>query len=204
MDLPRNRLQSWMPPPQDLGGSDAELVARAKHGDASAFGLLYRRHVNAVYNFAAHRLGHREDAEDATQTVFLRAAQSLGQCRNDDAFVGWLFAIARNVVTDKLRTRRARMAPWNDDLEVEDPAAPPDELAIRASQRGELRDARARCLTDAERELYDLLVQDLTYAEIAVALGRRINAVRTRYWRLLDKLRACLGLLATGGGHEAR
>ena len=57
---------------------------------------------------------------------------------------------------------------------------------------------------NGERELYDLLVQDLTYAEIAIALDRRINAVRTRYWRLLDKLRFCLGLLTKGGGHEAR
>ncbi|HEY7030064.1 MAG TPA: sigma-70 family RNA polymerase sigma factor [Thermomicrobiales bacterium] len=204
MGLLRNRPQTSAPPPQDPGGSDAELVAQARQGDTRAFGLLYRRHVDAVYDFAAHRLAHREDAEDATQTIFLRAAQSLQQCRDDDAFAGWLFAIARNVVTDKLRSRRAPTAPWTEDLEVADPASPPDELAIQSTQRTELREARARCLNDAERELYDLLVQDLTYAEIAVALDRRINAVRTRYWRLLDKLRSCLGLLAKGGGHEAR
>jgi RNA polymerase sigma-70 factor (ECF subfamily) len=202
--LLRNCPQPNAPPSEDSGGSDAELVAQARQGDARAFGLLYRRHVNAVYDFSAHRLGHREDTEDATQTIFLRAAQSLQQCRDDEAFVGWLFAIARNDVTDKLRSRRAPAAPLTEDLEVEDPASPPEELAIQSSQRTELREARARCLNDAERELYDLLVQDLTYAEIAIALDRRINAVRTRYWRLLDKLRACLRLLTKGGGHEVR
>jgi RNA polymerase sigma factor (sigma-70 family) len=201
MDLPRNRLRTNAALLEDPGGSDAALVAQAKHGDAWAFGLLYRRHVVAVYDFAAHRLGHREDAEDATQTVFMSAAQSIHRCRDDDAFVGWLFAIARNVVTDKLRTRRKPTVALTEDLQVEDSVSPPDEMAILSTQRGELREARARCLNDAERELYDLLVQDLTYAEIAVALDRRVAAVRTRYWRLLDKLRICLGLFAKGGGH---
>jgi RNA polymerase sigma-70 factor (ECF subfamily) len=200
----RNRAHENEPPPEDPGGSDAELVSQAKLGDARAFGILYRRHVTAVYDYSAHRLGHREEAEDVTQTIFLRAAQRLHQCRNDEAFVGWLFAIARNVVNDKLRSRPAPAALWNEELEVADPALPPDEIAIRSSQRTELREARARCLSDGEREFYDLVVQDLTYAEIAVALNRRVAAVRTRYWRLLDKLRACLGLLGNGGQHEVR
>jgi RNA polymerase sigma-70 factor (ECF subfamily) len=204
MGVPRNRPQPNAPPSQDPGGSDADLVAQARHGDVRAFALLYRRHVTAVYDFAIHRLAHREDAEDVTQTIFLRAAQSLHQCRDDDAFVGWLFAIARNVTTDKLRTRRTPTSSLTDEVDIEDPASPPDELAIQSAQQTELREARAGCLNDAERELYDLLVQDLTYAEIAVALDRRITAIRTRYWRLLDKLRVCLGLFANGGGHEVR
>jgi RNA polymerase sigma-70 factor (ECF subfamily) len=188
-------------PPEDPGGSDALLVGLAKGGDTAAFGTLYHRHVEAVYDFAAHRLGHREDAEDATQTVFLRVAQSLPSCRDDEAFRGWLFAIARNVVTDKLRARMVPTATLSDHPEIEDAATPPDDLAIQAAQRSELRDARDGCLNEAERELYDLLAQDLTYAEIAAALNRRINAVRTRYWRLLDKLRWCLGLRAKGANH---
>lgn len=202
MAAPRNR--RFLAPPTtatDDDGEPAVLVARAKGGDAAAFALLYRRHVGAVYDFAAHRLGHREDAEDATQTVFLRAAQSLHQCRDDAAFVGWLFAIARHVVADKLRTRRFRVAPLDDDPTIEDPAPRPDDLAVRAAQQAELRAARARCLDDDERELYDLLAQDLTHAEIGMALGRRPGAVRTRHWRLVDKLRACLGLGAGGGRH---
>lgn len=202
MGLPRSRLLLDESPP-DAPGDDALLVAQAKGGDARAFGLLYRRHVEAVYDFAAHRLSHREDAEDATQTVWLRVALSIHHCRDEAAFRGWLFAIARNVVTDKLRTRRVPTMTLADGLEITDPAALPEELAVRGAQVGELRAARARCLDNPERELYDLLAQDLTYAEIATALDRRVNAVRTRYWRLLAKLRRCLGIRAKGAGRGA-
>ncbi|HVL25162.1 MAG TPA: sigma-70 family RNA polymerase sigma factor, partial [Thermomicrobiales bacterium] len=121
--------------------------------------MLYRRHVDRVYDFAARRLGQREDAEDATQTVFLRVAQSLHQCRSDDAFTGWLFAIARNVVTDMLRSRRTRTMSLDEEPEIEDPDPPPDDVVVRSAQGSELRMARAHCLNETERELYDLLVQ---------------------------------------------
>jgi Sigma-70 region 2 len=68
---------------QDPGGSDAELVAQAKRGNSQAFALLYRRYLDQVYDFAANRLESREAAEDATQTIFMRAVASLPQCRDD-------------------------------------------------------------------------------------------------------------------------
>jgi RNA polymerase sigma factor (sigma-70 family) len=193
MGLLRNRLELDALPPEDQGGSDAELVAQAKQGNARAFGLLYRRYANDIYDFAAYRLSSREDAEDATQTIFLRAAQSLQSCRTDAAFVGWLYAIARHVITDKQRSNRRATVSLIDTMEFEDTGSLPEDLAVRSSERREIRDARARCLSERDRELFDLLVQDLTYAEIAVVLNRRVAAVRVRYSRLLDRLRICLG-----------
>jgi DNA-directed RNA polymerase specialized sigma24 family protein len=65
--------------------------------------------------------------------------------------------------------------------------------------------ARARCLSDRERELFDLLLTELNDKQIAAALGRSHGAVRTAHSRLLDKLRACLDRLAgqplTGPSH---
>lgn len=88
MGLLRSRPQPSAPPPQAPGGSDAELVAQAKRGDARAFALLYRRYLDQVYDYAAHRLDGREAAEDATQTIFLRAVASLKDCRDETVFAG--------------------------------------------------------------------------------------------------------------------
>lgn len=203
MSLLRNRLETDDGPPEDQGGSDAELVAQAKQGNANAFGLLYRRYANDIYDYAAHRLGTREDAEDATQTIFLRAAQSINSCRTDAAFIGWLYAIARNVITDKLRTRRYPVVPLADTMEFVDVSALPEDLAIRDAERREIREARNRCLRERDQELFDLLAQDLTYAEIAVALEQRVSAIRVRYSRLLSRLRRCLRLGAERQGGPA-
>jgi RNA polymerase sigma-70 factor (ECF subfamily) len=187
-----SRTASINDPPLDLGKSDAVLVAQAKHGDSAAFALLYRRYVDRVYAFAARRLASRGAAEEAAQEIFMRALAGLGRCREEKAFAGWLFAIARNVLHEHYRAARRSGGSYTDSIDSEDPDPSPEERVVRAEATSELLAARERCLAANEWELFDLLLADLTDAEIAVALGRRPGAVRTAHWRLLIKLRGCL------------
>jgi RNA polymerase sigma-70 factor (ECF subfamily) len=180
----------------------ALLVVRAKAGDGDAFAQLYRRYLDDVYAFVAARLSNRQAAEDATQTIFFRAMQSLPTCRDDAAFPGWLYAIARNVVTDTYRSHRSRSEPWDDALDPEDPGASPEEVAVQRDDARTLAVARERCLSAPERELFDLLLTDMNDKQIAQALGRTHGAVRTAHWRLLAKLRECLEKLGVFGGER--
>jgi RNA polymerase sigma-70 factor (ECF subfamily) len=180
----------------------AQLVARAKRGDGDAFAQLYRRYLDDVYAFVAARLADRQAAEDATQTIFFRAMQSLSTCRDDAAFPGWLFAIARNVVTDTYRSHRFRPESWDDALDPEDPGASPEEVAVQRDDARTLAVARERCLSAPERDLFDLLLTDMNDKQIAQALGRTHGAVRTAHWRLLAKLRECLEKLGVFGGER--
>jgi RNA polymerase sigma-70 factor (ECF subfamily) len=170
----------------------ADLVARAKLGDADAFSHLYRRYLNNVYRFALTRLADREAAEDATQTIFYRAFASIAQCRENAAFPGWLFAIARGVVTDRLRARRFQAEPLERASAALDERPGPEEAVVRGEAHRILQQAREACLSARERDLFDLLLTDLNDKEIALALGRSHGAVRTAHWRLLSKLRDCL------------
>src|SRR5262245_39200039 len=110
---------------------DAVLVGLAKTGDAAAITLLYRRYVVRIYAYALQRLGDAESAEDVTQTVFLRAVGSLTKCRDEEAFAGWLFAIARNAILDVQRGRRRVLDPIESAEEHEDPSPTPEELALQ-------------------------------------------------------------------------
>ncbi len=170
----------------------ADLVARAKQGDGEAFGQLYDHYVGAVYAFIAARLSAREAAEDLTQAIFVNALQSLASCRDDAAFPGWLFAIARNMLTDHYRAGRVRADALDETVEVEDPAQTPEELVLQRDEMRILATARERCLSPAERDLFDLLLTDMNDKQIAQALGRTHGAVRTAHHRLMVKLRACL------------
>jgi RNA polymerase sigma-70 factor, ECF subfamily len=176
------------------------LVARAKLGDGEAFAQLYRRYLDEVYGFVAARLSDSQAAEDATQTIFFRAMQSLRTCRDDAAFPGWLFAIARNVVTDAYRSHKYRTEAWDDAYDPEDLAASPEEVAVQRDDARALAEARERCLSASERDLFDLLLTDLNDKQIAQTLGRTHGAVRTAHWRLLTKLRECLESLGVFGG----
>lgn len=181
-------------PSSDSDGSDAELVARARLGDSRAFALLYRRYVPRVYDFAARRLATREAAEDATQTIFLRAIAALDSCRDDRLFAGWLFAIARNVIADTHRSGRVSMVSLDGVDTVEDTGEPVEIVALRAAWTGELARLRETCLKENDRELLDLRLQGLSDREIAVTLNRSHGAVRIAQFRLIRRLRACLGM----------
>ena len=201
MDLPPSITArpspAWSPAPP-VAEAESELialVARAKRGDREAYTLLYRRYLDDVYRFALGRLGEREAAEDAVQNIFVRALTALPSCHENAAFVGWLFAIARNVVMDQLRTRRHETDPIPDDALWADTGPGPEEVAIEGEARRFLLAARERCLSAGERDLFDLLLTELNDKQIAVALGRSHGAVRTAHWRLLSKLRECLGPL---------
>lgn len=183
----------------------ADLVARTKDGDGEAFGQLFDHYVGEVYAFVAVRLADRETAEDVTQTIFVRALQSLDSCRDDAAFPGWLFAIARNMVTDAYRTNRFRPEAWDETFEAEDPALTPEEAAVQRDDARILQEARERCLSIGERELFDLLLTEMNDKQIAQVLGRTHGAIRTAHYRLMVKLRECLEMLAAlGVMHSAR
>ena len=179
--------------------TDARLAASAKRGDAEAFVLLYRRYLDRVYDFVAVRLEGVEAAQDATQTIFLRALSALHQCRDEEHFAGWLFAIARNVVIDTYRSSRQVLVDVEAVPDLVDRSESPESLVVRSEEARELREARDRCLSGAERELLDLRLQDLTSKEIAVAMKRNQTAIRNLQYRLIKKLRDCLGIRATQG-----
>src|SRR4030042_817586 len=56
---------------------DSALIARAQRGEAEAFGELYERYLDPIYRYLYSWAGNSGDAEDLTETVFLRASQAL-------------------------------------------------------------------------------------------------------------------------------
>jgi RNA polymerase sigma-70 factor (ECF subfamily) len=181
-------------PSQDPDGSDAELVAQARHGDLRAFANLYHRYLNQVYDYCRHRLASREAAEDATQTIFLKALASIQTCRDGSLFAGWLFAIARNVVVDSYRSSRGDQVTLDDESPLVDPAISPEDTAIGEEWRRELDRLRTDCLKRDDQEMLDLRLRGLSDREIAAAMQRSHGAIRIAQHRMVRRLRDCLGL----------
>lgn len=89
---------------------DAHLLAQALAGDTAAFGELYRLYLEAVYHYVFYRVDSRQEAEDLTEAVFLRAWQALDSNLPRQApFRLWLYRIAHNTVVDYYRTRQEQV-----------------------------------------------------------------------------------------------
>jgi DNA-directed RNA polymerase specialized sigma24 family protein len=89
--------------------SDADLLARAREGDAGAFGELVDRHQVAVYRAARAALGTHEDAQEAAQDALLAAHRRLASFRGDSSFKTWLLVI---VWRRALNRRRSLTHRW--------------------------------------------------------------------------------------------
>src|SRR5271163_2878514 len=103
--------------PATLG--DRELVTRAQREDKEAFEELIRRHQQRVFAVAARILRKREDIEDISQQVFVKAYFSLKRFDQRAAFSTWLYKITVNECWDLLRKKKVRPLLYDADLSEE-------------------------------------------------------------------------------------
>src|SRR5258706_16230263 len=96
--------------------SHDKLIRQAVKGDGEAFGLLYARHLDAIYRYVRFRIGNEADAEDMTEEVFVKAWEALPGYRiGEHPFTSWLYRIAHNVTVDYHRKRQPDSSPEMDD-----------------------------------------------------------------------------------------
>jgi len=160
--------------------TDAELIERSI-AEPEAFGLVFDRHVAAVHAFVQRRVG-RDLAEEVTAEAFARGFALRG--RYDAAHelaLPWLLGIASNVLRRHWRSERRRLDAYARSVQYERPGATPDF-------DGEVIRAVAR-LPRRQREVLLLAAwADLSYGEIAHALGLPVGTVRSRLARARDRL----------------
>ena len=166
------------------------LIERAKR-DANAFGLLYERYVDRIYNYVFYRVRDDQDAQDLTARVFYRALAHLDDYRDRGApFAAWLYRIAHNLVANFYRDQsRRREMRLDDAVTLVEKGDGPDRLAEKSEERNFLLNA-IRQLPGERQELLILkFVEELSNAEIGRLLGRSEGTVKSLYHRTLIALR---------------
>ncbi len=169
---------------------DVALAVRAARGDSAAFALLYDRHVEAVYRYVYYRVRDDAEAEDLTSDVFMKALRAMPRYEPRQAFLAWLYRIARNAVIDHVR-RGGRQVSYEDALahpEVHDVVEPDAEL-LAMSDSATLRGALAK-LTPLQQEVIVLrFLEGFSTLEIAKLIGKREGTVRGIQFRAIGALR---------------
>lgn len=183
-------------PPGPVMMDDDSLVQRSLSGDQRAYADLVSRYERPLYNVALRMLRDREDARDATQAVFVKAWLNLGQFDRTRRLFSWLYRIALNESLNRLRVRR-RQEPLDDQFA--DRGRAPEEDAEQHEQRRQLEQAMSQ-LTDAYQEVLVLRHWlQLSYDEIADAIGVPPKTVKSR----LFSARTRLGEVLRSMGVEA-
>jgi RNA polymerase sigma-70 factor, ECF subfamily len=169
---------------------EEHLIERAKH-DAQAFGLLYERYVDRIYNYIYYRTSDSREAEDLTARVFYRALAHMNEYHQRGApFAAWLYRIAHNLVANWHRDRgRRRDVRLDDVVALAEKHEGPERLAEQGEEARMLLGAMGTLPAERQQLLILKFVDGLSNAEIAQVMGRSEGAVKSLYHRTLIALR---------------
>lgn len=183
--------------------SDFELLLRSRT-NASAFGVLYDRHSDAVHAYLARRVG-TQTAEDLTSEVFLRALEARHRTRphHSGTVLPWLYGIARNMVLKQSAPRQRELP--------EEPITSTQwdhvDARLDAVRQAPLLRTILDGLSPSEREVLLLVSwEELTLPEAAQVLGITAGAARTRLHRARAHASAALAQHSQSerNDHESR
>lgn len=186
---------------QAMPENEADLIGRAREGDASAFDRLVQSHLAAVWRVVWRILRHREDTEDVVQEVFLTAYQALSGYRGECRLSTWLHRIAVTRSLNHLRSRGERLRRASRPLEVATEITFTAEkmeghTPLVALEAKELAKKLAECL-ESLPAIWRAAVtlrdgEEMSYEEMADILGVALGTVRSRLARARVALRDCV------------
>ena len=169
----------------------ADLVARAQHGDREAFSTLAHSASGRLYA-TARLILHRPDlAEDAVQDTLIRAWRDIRGLRDPDRLDAWLHRLLVRSCYDHVRREQKRRV---TEIELE-PGLVGGRVADASrslAERDEMERAFRQLTPDQRAILALVYYADLPLADVSVALGIPLGTVKSRLNRSTDALRAAL------------
>jgi RNA polymerase sigma-70 factor (ECF subfamily) len=181
---------------------DLAAVSEVLHGNTVAFRLIVDRYKEMLYRLSFSFLGNREDAEECTQDILMRAFRYLHRFSLEKRFLPWLYGIALNHIRTsyaKNRRREARHQAWQRLEEVRQ-SADPQELLDTAQSREEIRVAVASLPRSLREPVILHYYEELRVATIAEILGVSEANVKSKLLRGRRRLKKIIEQGATPTG----
>lgn len=180
--------------------SDEDLVELVCCGNTQAFAVLVKRHTPRFYQYAAHTLQSRADAEDAVQTAFIKLWQHPHRYNSDKSrFTTWFYRVVLNECRDQLRRVRSndqRIQTFVDELyahQRSEVSGEDDGLHDRRTNlaRQSALEFGMTQLAERERDALNLVVfNNVPQSEAAEVLGVGLKALESILARAKRKLAA--------------
>ena len=179
---------------------DLEFVHRAQKGDHAAYEELVRRYYKKIYGLIYNMTNSREDAEDVTQEVFVKAWKAISRFREQSGFYTWIYRIAINRTINFRKKRNRRQSVSLDEF---DPDIKQAESYREFSSKGSV--LRKLSLGEFQKKMNEALeklsekhravvimhdVQGMPHSEIASVLRCSEGTVRSRIFYARQQLQA--------------
>jgi RNA polymerase sigma-70 factor (ECF subfamily) len=175
------------------GLPDTELISRVLKGDQQAYAGLVDRYQHFVFTLALKYTGTREDAEEVSQDVFIKAYRSLADFRGGSKFSTWLYTITYNTSVTWLRKRRVETVPMDEErtfARVEGQVSSLRADKVEEKSRHEMVNRAIQMLSADDANLLTLFYKgEQSLEEIGLILGLEPNNVKVKLHRARQRLK---------------
>jgi len=187
---PRKALRAALP-------EEKSYVARAQKGDKDAYRYLVQGYQDRLFSLVLSMISKREQAEDLTQEIFIKAYFALPRFAGDSAFYTWLFRIASNHCLDYLRKRKLPEISLDSPLEdegtfdrlqtLEAPSSETPEASLK--DPSEVAGVLEKLEPDQRLILSLRELEGYSYDELAKILHCGVNTIKSRLNRARQALK---------------
>jgi len=173
--------------------SDIDIINKVLSGDTNAFGDLVKKYQNYVFTLALRFTHHREDAEEVSQDIFLKAFRSLSDFRGNAKFSTWLYTIVYTTSVTFLRKKRMETTSIDDEstfMQLENQGSDFRADTIETKSKAALVDQAINLLSEDDAQVITLFYKaEQSLEEIGKIMGIEPNTVKVRLHRARTRLK---------------
>ena len=175
------------------GPSDSEIISQVLRGDHNAYALLVVRYKSYVFTITLRFTKNREDAEEVSQDIFVKAYRALADFKGTAKFSTWLYTIVNTTCITFLRKKRLDVRSLDDERTFE--VADSQDSGFRANlveqkSRQNMVNRAITMLNPDDAEIITLFYKnEQTLEEIGQILGIEVNTAKVRLHRARTRLK---------------
>ena len=175
------------------GQPDEEIIIRVLKGDQTAYALLVEKYQNYVFTLVLRFTENREDAEEISQDVFVKAYRSLADFRGESKFSTWLFTITRTSCLSFLRKKKLHTQSLDDErtgLQLENRPSAWNANRVEQKSKHALLNRAITLLSPNDAQLLNLFYKgEQTLEEMGKIIGLDPNTVKVKLHRARHRLK---------------
>jgi len=175
------------------GQNDNEIISKVLSGDQQAYAGLVNRYQNYVFTLSLRFTKNREDAEEVSQDIFIKAYRALADFKGNSKFSTWLYTIVNNTCITFLRKKRLQTHSLDKEGVFE--VADNQDSGLRANlveqkSRVAMVNEAIKMLNTDDAEIITLFYKsEQSLDEIAQILGLETNTAKVRLHRARARLK---------------
>ena len=178
------------------GPSDIEIISRVLKGEQQAYAELVKRYQNYVFTLTLRFIKSREDAEEVSQDIFVKAYRSLADFRGDSKFSTWLYTIVNTTCITFLRKKRLDVQSLDNEKvfeTVESQDSGFNANQVERKSRANMVNRSISMLNHDDSEILTLFYKaEQSLEEISQILGLEPNTVKVRLHRARQRLKTMM------------